>query len=47
MSNSVYSRTMEYLRNRVDVRLGTDAKVYPNWRLNQVFPIKRYSMKIW
>ena len=31
MNNAVYAKTMENLRNRIDVKLVNNEKYYPKW----------------
>ena len=46
MNNSMYGKTMENLRNRVDVIVATNSKDYQKLVSKPSFFLKRYSMKI-
>lgn len=47
MNKSVYGKTMENRRNRVDIRNAANAKVCQKLVNNTSLYLKRYSMKIW
>ena len=46
MNNSVFGKTMENIRRRVDVRLVIDEKKLLKWSASQLTSAVRYSMKI-
>ena len=47
MNNSVFGKTMENIRNRVDVKLVSDRKKAEKLSAKPNFSIVQYSMKIW
>ena len=46
MSNAVYYKTMENLRNRIDVQLVNNGKDYLKWKSNQAICHNKYLITI-
>ena len=46
MKNAVYGKTIETLRNRIDVRLVSTEKEYLKWTLKQNFMSQKYLTMI-
>ena len=46
MKNAVYGKTIETLRNRIDVRLVSNEKEYLKWTLKQNFMSQKYLTMI-